>query len=139
MCYLIFIAVKCYVKVCNGVTCFIAAKHTCCGQSYIFNEPPPLSLPIFIHISLAGITPLCQVSRPVLHWVKIILSCVCLDLFQEVNNHLNQIRNEGAPLSSSPPEGRGNEKRAISPYCCLQFVCRCGASSPPQPENPLIL
>ncbi|KAL5475679.1 hypothetical protein EMCRGX_G025525 [Ephydatia muelleri] len=41
MCYLIFIVVKCYVKVCNSVTCFIAAKHTRVvdrvGSCYIYD------------------------------------------------------------------------------------------------------
>ena len=34
---------------------------------FILNVPPPLSPPIFIHTSLAGMNPSCQVSLLVLH------------------------------------------------------------------------
>ena len=99
---------------------------------FILNEPPPLSPPIFNHTSLAGMTPSCQVSRPVLHRVKIILQGLCLDLLINLSFSSKRsttfwtrsgIQTRGAPLSSSPPEGWGNENRAISPFKLSPTIC----------------
>ena len=71
MFYLVFEMVKCCMEV--GDTVPSCEVWTELGVAiltiwkFILNVPPPLSPPIFIHTSLAGMNPSCQVSLLVLH------------------------------------------------------------------------
>ena len=73
MFYLLFEAIKCHMKVGDTiVSSNTQVLWTALGVSIftiwklILNVPLPLSPPIFIHTSLAGINPSCQVSLPAL-------------------------------------------------------------------------
>eukprot|EP00731_Ephydatia_muelleri_P014182 Em0007g1492a len=70
--HLLLVSLKGYVQVGVAIISLKTTKHTGVVQlgaarltiwKFILNVPPPLSPPSFIHISLAGITPLCQLNN----------------------------------------------------------------------------
>ena len=99
---------------------------------FILNVSPPLSPPIFIHTSLAGMNPSCQVSLLVLHekvhakmlayamvrLSKLITSHSLLRGGQLLQPALHGIYMymRGAQLISSPPNGSIKGKGASSPF-----------------------
>lgn len=109
---------------------------------FILNDPPPLSPPIFTHISSSGMMPLCQVSLPTLEYMCIQClteTCVLWHLKADYFSFSSRswktfctrlgMKTCAAALSSSPPLGRLKEKAAVSdsmlsPICWFA-ITRC--------------
>ena len=149
MCYLIFIAVKCYVKVCNSVTCFIAAKHT-----RVVDRVRSCNIyDLKVHFEWATSFVASNLYRYFTGRYKPIMpgkpSCpalgssycvMCMSwtsniwfsskrfkLFDQIWN-VNQ--RSSSKLLTTRREERKREPSHLS-GCRPRFVCRCAASSPP--------
>ena len=109
---------------------------------FILNDPPPLSPPIFTHISSCGMMALCQVSLPTLKYMYI--HCYVKSMFCVTQKWITfhfpleagilfstrlGMKTCAAALSSSPPLERLKEKGAVSesmlsPICWFA-ITRC--------------